>query len=364
MSNKIFISYAHESEEFSNKVLAFSNYLRSKGIDAEIDQYEESPPEGWPIWMMRQIQSADFVLICCSEVFYKRANDFSGESEGLGVKWETSLILQHLYTLNTNNTKYIPVIFDKSDFNNIPLPLQPYTYYDISLESRKAKLIDRLLGTSQSKRPPLGGQPEADKEKEALEAKERKSMFLSSIIDIDLWNKATWAGMAFVIDPGLRSPPIACFMFDDPETGNEIFHSLKEDFGKVDTEEEIRLSFVENISEEHPLDYKVHFGSSRDVLFKKLEKHGLEPNSTLLMMVSRINEMNPPSDPSSLTMFKNSYSYFKRYYITNAIVQGGRPAPNMENMIEKKSVNFRTKNEVVSDKDDEDIVLFRDDTHT
>lgn len=46
MTKKVFISYAHESTELSDSVLQFSNYLRSQGIDSEIDQYEESPPEG------------------------------------------------------------------------------------------------------------------------------------------------------------------------------------------------------------------------------------------------------------------------------------------------------------------------------
>ncbi|SMN17452.1 hypothetical protein; Hypothetical protein [uncultured Candidatus Thioglobus sp.] len=359
MPQKVFISYAHESEEFSDKVLEFANFLRRKGVDAEIDQYEESPPEGWPKWMMRQIQSADFVLICCSELFFKRANDFSGDDDGLGVKWETSLMLQHLYTLNTNNTKYIPVIFNASDFNNIPLSLQPYTYYDVSVEDKKHKLINRLLGISQSKRPPLGERTDTEEERPPLEPKEQKSMFLSSIIDIDLWDEATWKGMAFVVDQSLRAPPIACFLFDDEKAGNKIFHNLKAGFGEVDEEEEIRLSFVESISEENPLDYKVHFGSSIEVLFNRLEKSGIEPDSTLLMMVSRINEMTPPKAPSSLTMFKHAYSHFKKYYITNAYLTNGQPLPNMDNLIQKNSVSFRVKSEVVCNENDEDIVLFR-----
>lgn len=34
---KVFISYAHESEKLSDQVLQFSNELRAKGIDSEID---------------------------------------------------------------------------------------------------------------------------------------------------------------------------------------------------------------------------------------------------------------------------------------------------------------------------------------
>lgn len=43
---KVFISYSHESTDFEEKVLEFSNRLRSEGIDASIDLYEEAPSEG------------------------------------------------------------------------------------------------------------------------------------------------------------------------------------------------------------------------------------------------------------------------------------------------------------------------------
>lgn len=357
MPTKVFISYAHESIELSNNVLEFSNLLRSKGIDSEIDQYEEAPVEGWPKWMMRQVQQADFVLVCCSKLFHERANDFSNDDSGLGVKWETSLILQQLYTLSTNNSKFIPFIFDGENSSYIPLPLQPYTYYQLDDESSKGRLIDRLRGTSKSKRPPLGEEPAKDHAEE-LEQKERKSMFVSSIIDIDLWNEAKWSGMAFVSDPSLRSPPIACFMFANEEAGQKIFKALKADFGDVDSKEEIRLSFIENISSNAPRDYKVHFGSSRDALVEKLTQYGMEEDSSLLMTMTRIHEMNPPSDPSSLTVFKHSYSHFKTYYVTNLITKNGQIQPSVENMIKKNKVSFRTKSEVIKDKNDEDYVVF------
>lgn len=57
-----FISYTHDSEDHQNQVLEFANKLRSEGIDAVLDQYEESPKEGWPRWMDRQIHNADYDL--------------------------------------------------------------------------------------------------------------------------------------------------------------------------------------------------------------------------------------------------------------------------------------------------------------
>jgi len=73
--------------------------LRSQGVDSEIDQYEEAPPEGWPKWMARQIQESDYVLVVCADLLFKRANDHSGDESGLGVKWEKKLILLKLYTV-------------------------------------------------------------------------------------------------------------------------------------------------------------------------------------------------------------------------------------------------------------------------
>jgi SEFIR domain len=60
---RVFISYSHDSREHIDRVLALSNRLRADGIDCHIDQYEESPSEGWPRWMVNQIEDASFVLV-------------------------------------------------------------------------------------------------------------------------------------------------------------------------------------------------------------------------------------------------------------------------------------------------------------
>ena len=212
-AKKVFISYAHETKKLSNDVLEFSNHLRSQGIDAEIDQYEEAPPEGWPKWMMRQVQEADFVLLICSKLYYERANDFSGSATGLGAKWETNLILQQLYSGSTNNNKFIPVIFEKDDGKYIPLPLEPYTYYEINNFEKKTQLINRLLGKTVSKRPALGTQEHNFTITEPLKPKERKSLFFTSIIDMELWDKAAWNSTAFIRDTSGKTPPTLALKF-------------------------------------------------------------------------------------------------------------------------------------------------------
>ena len=69
---EVFISYSWDSTEHIHSVLQLSNRLRADGIDCVLDQYEDSPPEGWPRWMDRKIRDAKFVLMVCTETYYKR----------------------------------------------------------------------------------------------------------------------------------------------------------------------------------------------------------------------------------------------------------------------------------------------------
>jgi hypothetical protein len=259
--------------------------------------------------------------------------------------------------MNTNNTKLIPIIFDKTNSKHIPLPLQPYTYYLVSDLNKKELLTNRLKGISTSKRPPLGTVPE-EEIVTPLVPKERKVMFFSTIIDVEKWNEAKWSGMVFLSDPSLIAPPIVGFMFENEEYGEQIFSDLKRQFGQIDQDDEIHLSFIRGISEKKAQDYKVHLGTSHDVIEKKLKKRGLPFDETLFVGLSRVHEMNPPAGSENLDIFENSYNYFRRYGITNVIKSKGSIDLNLDNVIGKKKVNFRTKSEILSDKNDIDQPAF------
>ena len=51
----VFISYSRESQEHGERMLALADRLNADGIDCMLDQYIDSPPEGWQTWMDRQI---------------------------------------------------------------------------------------------------------------------------------------------------------------------------------------------------------------------------------------------------------------------------------------------------------------------
>jgi hypothetical protein len=152
----LFISYSHDSPDHADRVLALSNRLRSDGIDCILDQYEPAPSEGWLRWMDKQIQNADFVLMICTETYYKRVMGEEKPGVGLGVRWEGHLIYQHLYQNGTINTKFIPVLFKDSNDNNIPRPLRGFSYYQIDTDVGYDNLYRHL--TNQLPEPPTLGQ--------------------------------------------------------------------------------------------------------------------------------------------------------------------------------------------------------------
>ena len=60
---EVFISYSHDSPLHKGRVLEFANRFRAEGIASELDAYHEAPPEGWPRWMLNQVEEARFVLV-------------------------------------------------------------------------------------------------------------------------------------------------------------------------------------------------------------------------------------------------------------------------------------------------------------
>ncbi len=154
----IFISYSHDSESHRANVLSLSDRLKAEGLDCEIDRYVEgnSPERGWPIWMEERLRLSDFVLITCTETYLRRCEGREIKGSGLGVIFESILLLENLYENGFINTKFIPIVFDEKDFQFIPAPLKSFTRYNISRELDYKSLYRRLTKQIEIVKPPLG----------------------------------------------------------------------------------------------------------------------------------------------------------------------------------------------------------------
>ena len=70
---RVFLSYSHDSAEHAARVLALADALCDGGLDVILDRYvHPAPDEGWPLWMERNLDAADFVLMVCTETYLRR----------------------------------------------------------------------------------------------------------------------------------------------------------------------------------------------------------------------------------------------------------------------------------------------------
>ena len=151
-----FITYAKEGPEHDERVLGLATMLRSDGVDCEIDSFQVSPPEGWPLWMQRQIQQPDFVIAVCTETYARRFAGNETLGKGKGATWEGLLIQQELYDAGGQNRRIIPVVLDKADVDHIPSVLKSATYYDLSTDFGYRELHRAITNQPRVTRPPLG----------------------------------------------------------------------------------------------------------------------------------------------------------------------------------------------------------------
>jgi hypothetical protein len=153
---KVLISYSHDSPEHKDHVLGLSKHLREEGVDSTIDQYLLAPPEGWPRWMEKQIGESDFVLMVCTETYYRRVLGEEEPGRGRGARWDGRLIYEAIYQADTRNTKFIPVVLKAGGSQWIPSVLQNTSYYDLRTNDGYEELYRRLTNQPRAIKPELG----------------------------------------------------------------------------------------------------------------------------------------------------------------------------------------------------------------
>jgi hypothetical protein len=158
-SPTVIVTYTWDSDEHKARCLLLADSLRYNGVRADIDRYHADFPEGLSSWMVHKITDSDFVICVCTATYATR---FLGRPEpegmGLGGRWEGGLIRQSLYTAGGTNERILPVVFDSSDVQHIPPPLndtiryQLWTGFDL--------LLRRILKKPLIPMPDLGVVPD------------------------------------------------------------------------------------------------------------------------------------------------------------------------------------------------------------
>jgi SEFIR domain len=342
-SEEVFISYTQESVEHSQRVLRLSNRLRKDGIDCVLDQYEESPPEGWPRWMDKKIRDARYVLVVCTESYYRRVMGEEKEGVGLGIRWEGNLIYQHLYNAGTMNNKFIPVVFVEKDKTHIPTPLQGTSHYSLQRNTGYEDLYRRLTNQPKTEKPKLGKRRSVPPK----EVKTDPTAYLTMPIDVDLWNAARWQGTAVLYVPG--RPPVLALAYRNEEAARKIFEGWHKRYGDNDEYEELRISIVEGPIKGEGDGYTVHVGPDPEAFRKRLKDAGYgASDDDLYIFVSRINRMNPKPGSQNLENFKHWFRQHKTYFLAPAVLSADREVikPLFDLGIYKSKIHFRHVSEI------------------
>jgi hypothetical protein len=179
---RVFISYSHDSPEHQDQVLELADRLRADGVDAIIDQYVQSPPEGWPAWCEAEIDKADFVLMVCTEIYLPRVRRNEEPGVGRGVLWEGRLIYQYVYDAGPVSAKFVPVLLAHGSEANVPVPVKGGTIYKVEAAEGYDALLRLLMARPLTPMPPLGPpKPLPPRERRGGGAQEEPSKLTASL---------------------------------------------------------------------------------------------------------------------------------------------------------------------------------------
>jgi hypothetical protein len=142
-----------------------------------------------------------------------------------------------------------------------------------------------------------------------------------SLINIPLWDKAGWRGVAYLIAGDLDAPPLMALVFSDSEAARGIFQEWRDTLGKVDKDDLLRVAVITGIHRENPHRYRVVIGSNR-----VFPRGGVRP--TLIMHASRINQMDP-QDSRNLDGFVMRFNRLGRFFFAPAYFPESARSPEV-----------------------------------
>jgi TIR domain len=160
----VFVSYAHDDGAHVERVREFWWFLRSNGVDAQLDLPAAEQRQDWGEWMTRQVRDAERVLVVASPEYKRRAEGDAGPDEGRGVQWEARLIRGRFYADQKRGLQaVVPVVLPGGSAGDVPLWLAPtsttcYTVSEFTVAGAEALL--RLLTSQPGETvPPIGPVP-------------------------------------------------------------------------------------------------------------------------------------------------------------------------------------------------------------
>lgn len=135
----VFVTYSWDDEQHNDKVISFTNFLRDKGFEAEVDKLMSQRESATDFNKMMHQAMTDYkkVIVVLSKGYKEKATAFKG-----GVGNEYNLIIKDI---EQSNNKYILVSFDKISDDITPLFFKGRHIIDLSIKENMNELFSKLM---------------------------------------------------------------------------------------------------------------------------------------------------------------------------------------------------------------------------
>ncbi|MEH0555534.1 SEFIR domain-containing protein [Streptomyces sp. B21-101] len=160
---QVFISYADDGGPHTEQVRSLWELLRENGIDARLDLPAAERPQDWALWMQREYEQSDFVLVVASQAYKRRAEGAEASGKGEGVAWEARLLRAEIYSQPDWYSRILRVVLPGGSRDDLPSFLggHPLTHYTVDplTAAGAEKLLRYLTNQPYETEPPLGAVP-------------------------------------------------------------------------------------------------------------------------------------------------------------------------------------------------------------
>lgn len=135
----VFVTYSWDDEEHNDKVISFTNFLRDKGFEAEVDKLMSQRESATDFNKMMHQAMTDYkkVIVVLSKGYKEKATEFRG-----GVGNEYNLIIKDI---EQSKNKYILVSFGKISDGITPLFFKGRQIIDLSVQENMNDLFSKLM---------------------------------------------------------------------------------------------------------------------------------------------------------------------------------------------------------------------------
>ena len=147
-----------------------------------------------------------------------------------------------------------------------------------------------------------------------IEAMKHRDRRVYSLINTSAWDKAGWQGIGYAIDSEYRIPPVMSFVYAERNAARRIFALWRNELGKDDQNDLLRISILTGVDKNNPAYYRVVVSTNIDSIVMQPSDH--------FVIVAKIYNMTPTSS-ENLDRFRESYKTTKLYWIMPAFMEGG-----------------------------------------